>query len=100
MRARNARWGLSPGSRPPVSPLKQDQEIRLKARFEQAYLMTGVQAPPALDPDYPAERLAFMVEDAQAPVVLTQAAVAVRLPKLRGQVVQVEREEEDLCVTW
>jgi non-ribosomal peptide synthetase component F len=49
-----------------------------------------------LDPDYPAERLAFMVEDAQAPVVLTQAAVAERLPKLRGQVVQVEREEEEI----
>jgi non-ribosomal peptide synthetase component F/acyl carrier protein len=28
-----------------------------------------------LDPDYPAERLAFMLADAQAPVVITQAAL-------------------------
>jgi amino acid adenylation domain-containing protein len=33
-----------------------------------------------LDPDYPAERLRFMLEDAQAPVVLTHAAVQDRLP--------------------
>jgi amino acid adenylation domain-containing protein len=33
-----------------------------------------------LDPDYPAERLAYMLEDSQAPVVLVQAALRDRLP--------------------
>ncbi|MFP2928167.1 AMP-binding protein [Pyxidicoccus sp. 3LG] len=33
-----------------------------------------------LDPDYPAERLAFMLEDAGVPVVVTQATVAPGLP--------------------
>lgn len=32
-----------------------------------------------LDPDYPSERLAFMLEDAQCPVVLTQTHVRARL---------------------
>src|SRR5207247_3051340 len=33
-----------------------------------------------LDPGYPAERLAFMVEDAQAPVLVTQQHLVSRLP--------------------
>jgi amino acid adenylation domain-containing protein len=33
-----------------------------------------------LDPDYPSNRLALMVEDAQPPVILTQKALLARLP--------------------
>ena len=33
-----------------------------------------------LDPDHPAERLAFMLEDASAPVLVTNAALPDRLP--------------------
>jgi non-ribosomal peptide synthetase component F len=33
-----------------------------------------------LDPDYPAERLAFMLADAQAPVIVSQTSLADRLP--------------------
>ena len=33
-----------------------------------------------LDPDYPRERLAFMLEDAGAPVLVTQSALLDRLP--------------------
>ncbi len=33
-----------------------------------------------LDPDYPAERLTFMLHDSAAPVLLTQSALAERLP--------------------
>ena len=36
-----------------------------------------------LDPDYPAERLAFMLADAGAPVLVTQAALRDRLPRAR-----------------
>ena len=37
-----------------------------------------------LDPGYPAERLAFMVADAAAPVLLTQASLRGALPALEG----------------
>jgi len=33
-----------------------------------------------LDPDFPQERLAFMVEDSQAPIILTNLAATRRLP--------------------
>ena len=36
-----------------------------------------------LDPAYPAERLAFMLEDAAAPVLVTQSALRDRLPRPR-----------------
>ena len=36
-----------------------------------------------LDPSYPAERLAFMLADAAAPVLLTQAHLAGALPRAR-----------------
>ncbi len=53
-----------------------------------------------LDPSYPKDRLAFMVEDAKPPVVLTQYELKESLPDLAGQVVAldadwVEIERED-----
>jgi Non-ribosomal peptide synthetase modules and related proteins len=47
-----------------------------------------------LDPAYPKERLVFMVEDAQVPVLLTQARLAPTLPKTTAQVVCLDREWE------
>ena len=56
-----------------------------------------------LDPDYPEERLAFMLEDSRVPVLVTQSHVAGRIPS-RGErrvlldterdVLDREREEE------
>ena len=44
-----------------------------------------------LDPAYPAERLAFMVEDAAPPVVLTTSRLAPSVPERRtGKVVEVD----------
>jgi amino acid adenylation domain-containing protein len=40
-----------------------------------------------LDPTYPPERLAFMLEDSQAPVLLTQAHLVASLPTHRARVV-------------
>jgi amino acid adenylation domain-containing protein len=43
-----------------------------------------------MDPSYPADRLAFILEDALAPVVLTSRAVAELLPAGRSQKVYIE----------
>jgi Non-ribosomal peptide synthetase modules and related proteins len=45
----------------------------------------GVYVP--LDPTYPKERLAFMLEDTQARVLLTQARLLERLPASRAEVI-------------
>src|SRR5262249_35257332 len=43
-----------------------------------------------LDPNYPSERLAYMVGEARAPVVVTQARAADQLPEHDAQVVQID----------
>ena len=45
-----------------------------------------------LDPAYPAERLAFMLEDARAPVLLTQATLRSLLCGDRGGIVQLDAD--------
>ncbi|WP_366934966.1 non-ribosomal peptide synthase/polyketide synthase [Pyxidicoccus fallax] len=51
-----------------------------------------------LDPNYPAERLTFMLEDAGAPVVLTEAHLASALPSgTRARVVCVDTEAEAIA---
>ncbi|HEW98429.1 MAG: hypothetical protein DRR16_10450 [Candidatus Parabeggiatoa sp. nov. 3] len=49
-----------------------------------------------LDPAYPAARLAFMLEDAQVPVLLTQSSLTERLPETQAQVVCLDAEAETL----
>src|SRR5580658_9583860 len=45
-----------------------------------------------LDPSYPSARLAFMLEDAGAPVLLTQAALRQRIPEHRGTIVELDAD--------
>ena len=45
-----------------------------------------------LDPDYPSERLNFMLSDTQAPVVLTQKKLADALPDHNAQTVCIDSE--------
>jgi amino acid adenylation domain-containing protein len=45
-----------------------------------------------VDPAYPAERIAYMLRDSGAPVLLTQAALADRLPVTTAQVVRVDAD--------
>ena len=49
-----------------------------------------------LDPTYPAERLAFMLNDAQAPVLLTKQHFAVRLPVGRWRVIDLDLDESPI----
>jgi amino acid adenylation domain-containing protein len=52
-----------------------------------------------LDPSYPEERLAFMLEDARVPVLLTQTWLADRLPAHRAKVVCLDVEHDQPCET-
>jgi amino acid adenylation domain-containing protein len=49
-----------------------------------------------LDPSYPLERLAFMIEDAQLPVLLTQEQLMDELPAHWGQVVCLDADWEEI----
>ncbi len=45
-----------------------------------------------IDPGYPADRIRFMVEDAQCPVLLTHAEHWTSLPSTNAQVVRIDQE--------
>ncbi|MCI0724046.1 MAG: amino acid adenylation domain-containing protein, partial [Acidobacteria bacterium] len=47
-----------------------------------------------LDPAYPLERLAFMLENANVPVLLTQARLAEKLPEHKANLVFLDRDWE------
>src|SRR6266700_3526551 len=45
-----------------------------------------------LDPSYPSERLAFMLEDAATPVLVTQQTLAARLPAIGSRIVCLDAD--------
>ena len=45
-----------------------------------------------LDPDYPAERLAYMLQDAGAPLLVTQSALRTRLPAHTARIVDLDAD--------
>jgi amino acid adenylation domain-containing protein/non-ribosomal peptide synthase protein (TIGR01720 family) len=49
-----------------------------------------------LDPEYPVERLAWMVGDAQAPVLLTRSNLLERLPASQAQIVCLDKEWDQI----
>lgn len=50
-----------------------------------------------LDPKYPAERLAFMMEDASAPVLLTQGHLTERIPPSDTRVVSLDTDWSEIA---
>jgi amino acid adenylation domain-containing protein len=50
-----------------------------------------------LDPGYPADRLQYMLADAQMPIVLTQASLRERLPRGDTQLVLLDRDRERIA---
>jgi amino acid adenylation domain-containing protein len=50
----------------------------------------------AVDPGYPADRVAYMLEDSRAAVILTTSAVAARLPRTDAAVVRVDAERAEI----
>ncbi|HYH79782.1 MAG TPA: amino acid adenylation domain-containing protein [Longimicrobium sp.] len=51
----------------------------------------------AVDPNYPADRVAYMLEDSRAAVVLTTSAVAARLPATDAAVVRMDVERAEIA---
>jgi amino acid adenylation domain-containing protein/thioester reductase-like protein len=49
-----------------------------------------------LDPAYPKERLAFMLEDSQLPILVTQQNLLEQLPQNSAQVVCLDRDEKKI----
>lgn len=49
-----------------------------------------------LDPSYPVERLAFMLEDAQIPVIVTESSLLAGLPMTKIQVVNMDEDWKDI----
>ena len=50
-----------------------------------------------VDPAYPAERIAWMLEDSGAPVLLTHARLAERLPTFAGSVIRVDADWAEIA---
>ena len=50
-----------------------------------------------IDPTYPAERLAFMLEDSQTPLLLTQSHLLERLAKVDTPVICLDRDWESIA---
>jgi amino acid adenylation domain-containing protein len=48
-----------------------------------------------LDPDYPRERLAFILADTRAPVMLAQAHLSTNLPPFDGRVLRLDADQEE-----
>ena len=51
-----------------------------------------------LDPDYPSDRLSFMLEDAQVKVLLTQQQLIESLPKHQARVVRLDSDWEKIAI--
>ncbi|MDG1463405.1 MAG: amino acid adenylation domain-containing protein, partial [Gammaproteobacteria bacterium] len=52
-----------------------------------------------LDPNYPEDRLAFMVEDSQTPIIVTHSEAAERVPANNAEIVVLETLAKDLADT-
>ncbi|MDT7540866.1 MAG: hypothetical protein QOE33_770, partial [Acidobacteriota bacterium] len=81
-----------------------DHEVRVALLMERsvelvisllAVLKAGAAYVP-LDPEYPRERLAFMLEDSRAPILLTQAGRQAVITDYRGQVIVVDEVSNKL----
>ncbi|MFL6333082.1 MAG: condensation domain-containing protein, partial [Pyrinomonadaceae bacterium] len=72
--------------------------VMLERSFELVVALLGVLKAGAayvpLDPAYPAERLAFMLEDSGAPLLLTQERLLTRLPQTGAEVVCLDANWE------
>ncbi|MEA5621857.1 non-ribosomal peptide synthetase [Nostoc sp. UHCC 0251] len=55
----------------------------------------GVYIP--IDPNYPLERLTFLLEDSQAPILLTQQKILTKLPTYKGKAICLDTDWENIA---
>jgi amino acid adenylation domain-containing protein len=79
--------GVTPGARVAVC-LNRSLEVVVSLL---GILKAGAAYVP-VDPSYPASRLAFLIEDSQAKVLLTQRSIAADLPALSTTVIALDQE--------
>ncbi|MAT96290.1 MAG: hypothetical protein CL608_04035 [Anaerolineaceae bacterium] len=72
-----------------------DRSIEMMVALVGIHKAGGAYLP--LDPTYPKDRLAFMVEDTATPVLLTQKHLVASLPPHQAQVVRVDADWEQIA---
>lgn len=82
-------WGVGEGT--PVGVL-MDRSVEMIIAWLAVLKSGGVYVP--LDPDYPAERLAFMVQDTKMPVILAKSRLTKNLPQGVARVVQMDEDRK------
>jgi amino acid adenylation domain-containing protein len=86
------RCGLEPEMRVGVMlPRSPDALVALLAIFKAG----GCYLP--LDPEYPSERLAFMLDDAGASLLITDAPVRLQVPEHAARIIALDTEAEQLA---
>ncbi|MEO5913268.1 MAG: amino acid adenylation domain-containing protein [Luteolibacter sp.] len=81
LRSRLIQSGVKPGSRVALCAPSVPEMISAQI----AILLAGASCVP-LDPDYPADRLKFMLEDSASTVILTTSALSQKLPDSIGKI--------------
>ena len=84
--------GIKPGAR---VALCLDRSLEVIAGLL-AILKVGAAYVP-VDASYPASRLTFLIEDSQAQALLTDRAIAAKLPELATNVISSRRRLADYC---
>ena len=79
----------------PVIGLCMERSLELVVALLSILKAGGAYVP--LNPKYPKERLAFMLENADAPVLLTQERLIEKLPDTRAKVVCLDRDHEKIA---
>jgi len=72
-----------------------DRSLELVVGLLAVHKAGGAYVP--LDPTYPRDRVAFMIEDAKLPVILTQSHRAAELPRHAARVVSLDAPAEELA---
>lgn len=86
--------GLGVGPDTPVA-VCMDRSLELVIALYGVLKSGGAYVP--MDADYPQERLAFMLEDTGAPVLLTQSDVASGLPRHNGEVLRLDTDWQQIA---
>ncbi len=82
---------LGVGSETPVGVFMERSEQLVAALL--GVMKAGAAYVP-LDPGYPADRLAFMLADAEVPVLLTESGLLAELPALQAEVIALDNDSQ------